>query len=176
LRYRLGVELGVVDVGTGEDDELTLAAFDRALVPGTRLVVVSHVAWSTGAMLPIQGIADLARARGAWLAVDGAQSAGAIPVRVSDLGADFFAVSAQKWLLGPEGMGALYVGPVALARARQAFAGWFSYEDGDSIGDSRLFRDARRFQASNYHRPSVLGMARSCSWLSMYVGLEWVHR
>jgi L-cysteine/cystine lyase len=175
LRDRFGVQVETVDVGDGGDDDRTLSAFERAL-PGARLVAVSHVAWSTGALLPIARIADLVHGHGAWLAMDGAQSVGAIPVAVGDLGADFLAVSGQKWLLGPEGMGALYVGPGALDRARRTFGGWFSYEDGDALPDGPLFSDARRFEASNYHRPSVVGLARSCSWLSMYVGLDWVFR
>ena len=176
VRERFGVQLETVDIGNGGDDHRTLEAFERALLPGARLVSLSHVAWSTGALLPIARLADLAHAHGAWLAVDGAQSVGAMPVAVGELGADFVAVSGQKWLLGPEGMGALYVGPGALDRARLTFAGWFSYEEGDALPDSPLFADARRFESSNYHRPSVVGLARSCSWLSMYVGLDWVYR
>ncbi|HEY3073122.1 MAG TPA: aminotransferase class V-fold PLP-dependent enzyme [Candidatus Limnocylindrales bacterium] len=175
VRDRFGVTIETIDIGNGGDDDRTLDAFGRAL-PGARLVAVSHVAWSTGALLPVARLADLAHAHGAWLAVDGAQSVGAMPVAVGELGADFLAVSGQKWLLGPEGMGALYVGPGALDRARLTFAGWFSYEEGDGLPDSPLFGDARRFESSNYHRPSVVGLARSCSWLSMYVGLDWVYR
>jgi L-cysteine/cystine lyase len=176
LRDRFGVDVLALDIGGGGDDERTLASFERALTSATRLVVVSHVAWSTGSVLPIARLAELTHAHNAWLVVDGAQATGAIPVAIADLGADFYAVSGQKWLLGPEGMGALYVGSAALDRARQTFAGWFSYEDADLVAKSSLFRDARRFQATNYHRPSVLGLARSCSWLSMYVGLDWIHR
>ena len=176
VRERFGVQLETVDIGNGGDDHRTLEAFERALLPGARLVSLSHIAWSVGALLPIPRLADLAHAHGAWLAVDGAQSVGAMPVAVGELGADFVAVSGQKWLLGPEGMGALYVGPGALDRARLTFAGWFSYEEGDALPDSLLFADARRFESSNYHRPSVVGLARSCSWLSMYVGLDWVYR
>jgi L-cysteine/cystine lyase len=176
LRDRLDVELTMVDIGAGGDDDRTLAAFDEAIVPGTRLVALSHVTWSTGAVLPVARIAQMAHDRGAWLVLDGAQSAGAIPVDVGELGADFFAASAQKWLLGPEGMGALHVAPTVLERACQTFAGWFGYELVDSDGRARHFADARRFQTSGYHRPSVVGMARSCGWLSMYVGLDWVYR
>jgi L-cysteine/cystine lyase len=174
LRDRLGVELVFVD--PERDDDALLAAFDEAIVPGTKLVAISHVLWTTGQRLPVAGIAAIAHARGALLAVDGAQAAGAIPVAVGDLGADFYAVPAQKWLLGPEGMGALYCAPAIVETAWPAFLGWFSFEAFDSAGTAVLRRDARRFQSSNFHGPSVLGMARSCGWLSMYVGLDWIHR
>ena len=108
--------------------------------------------------------------------VDGAQAAGAIPVRFDDLGADVYAIPAQKWLLGPEGMGALVVDRAAIERLTPALGGWYSFERSDSTGDAVWWTDARRFEASGYHRPSVVGMARSIGWLSMYVGLDFVHR
>lgn len=176
LRDRLGVELAFADVGDGSDDEATLAAFDQAIVPGTRLVSCSHVLWSTGAVLPVARIAALARERGAVVAVDGAQAAGAIPVSVRDLGVDAYAIPAQKWLLGPEGMGAVWIAPELGERVRPAFAGHFSLASYDSHGGVAWHPDARRFEASNWHRPSIVGMARAIGWLTMYVGLEYVHR
>ena len=137
---------------------------------------ISHVLWTTGAVLPVARIAELAHARGALVVVDGAQAAGAIPVRFEDLGADAYAVPAQKWLLGPEGMGALVVDRAAIERLTPALGGWYSFERSDSTGDAVWWTDARRFEASGYHRPSVVGMARSIGWLSMYVGLDFVHR
>jgi L-cysteine/cystine lyase len=176
LRDRLGVEVTFADVSDGSDDERTLAAFARAIVPGTRLVSVSHVLWSTGAILPVARIAALARERGALVVVDGAQAAGAIPVSVRDLGADAYSVPAQKWLLGPEGMGALWVARESMDRIRPSFSGHFSFASYDSAGTGTWHPDARRFETAGYHRPSVVGMARAIGWLSMYVGLEYVLR
>jgi L-cysteine/cystine lyase len=175
LRRRAGVEVDFVDIGDGGDDDRTLAALDAAITPTTRLVSVSHVSWSTGAVLPVAAIASLAHARGAFVAVDGAQAAGAIPVNVADLGADFYAIPAQKWLLGPEGMGALAVAPAMWDRALPAFGGWLSFERVDATGTGDFWPDARRLQWTNFHRPSVVGMARSIGWLTMYVGLDWIH-
>ena len=128
LRDRGIAELEIVDAGDDGDDARTLAAFDAAITPDTRLVSVSHVTWTTGAVLPVAAIAELAHARGALLIVDGAQAAGAIPFRFDELGADFYAVPAQKWLLGPEGMGALVVNPSLIERIVPALGGWFSFE------------------------------------------------
>lgn len=82
-------------------------AFDaiRAEVtPRTRLLALSHVSWLTGQVLPA---AELREATGLPVLVDGAQSAGAI--RVDATGVDWYTVSAQKWLCGPDATGALYV-------------------------------------------------------------------
>ena len=51
-----------------------------------------------------------------------------------------------------------------------------SAESHDSRGNRVVRTDARRFQVTNYHRPSVLGMARAIGWLTMFVGLDFVYR
>jgi L-cysteine/cystine lyase len=173
IRDRFGVELAMVDIDALADDDAVVAAFDEAIVDGTRLVSLSHVVWTTGTRLPVAEIAEVARARGALMAVDGAQAVGAMPVAVEDVGVDFYALPAQKWLLGPEGMGALWASPAAIERGLQSATGWFSFDELRLDGTSRLHGDARRFEVSAFHRPSVVGFARACGWLSMYVGLPW---
>ena len=175
LRDRLGAELAFVDVGPGADPDAVLAAFDAAIDERTRLVAVSHVLWATGAIMPIAAIAEMAHARGAILVVDGAQSAGAIPVELAATGADVYAISAQKWLLGPEGMGAIAVAPGVRDRLQPAFGGHFTFESVAPGGVAVRWPDARKFESSNFHRPSIVGMARSIGWLSMFVGLDWVY-
>jgi L-cysteine/cystine lyase len=176
LRDRLGVDLRFAAFDGSASEAEVLAAFDRAIVPGARLVSVSHVLWTTGMVLPVGAIAKLAHERGAVVIVDGAQAAGAIPVRVADLGAEMYSVPAQKWLLGPEGMGALWVRREFIAVAKPTFGGHFSMASYDSSGGFVAFPDARRFQVSPYHRPSVVAMARAIGWLTMFVGLDFVHR
>jgi L-cysteine/cystine lyase len=175
VRERLGVELAIAAVGLGADPAAILEVFDRAILPGTRLVALSHVAWATGAVLPIREIAEMAHERGALVAVDGAQAVGAIPVWVEDLGVDFYAVAGQKWLLGPEGTGAVYCAQSVLDRPRVTYAGYWSFESIDLAAEGKLWPDARRFDGAGFHGPSVLGLARSAAWLSMFVGLPWIH-
>ncbi len=198
LRDR-GVEVRYADVGDGGDDEATIAALVRALSARTKLIAVSHVAWLTGAVLPVARIAELARGAGTWCVVDGAQAAGAIDVDPESLGVDFYAIPAQKWLLGPEGMGALWASPRAIAEARQPYAGWWTTDQATAHGaradqasggtagnglsaapanripDLRPWQDARRFDTTAYHRPSVVGFGRSAGWLAMHVGLPWIY-
>jgi L-cysteine/cystine lyase len=175
LRDRLGIELEFVDVGLGADPAAILAAFDAAIDERTRVVAVSHVLWASGAILPIEGIAEIAHARGALVVVDGAQSAGAIPIEFAGTGADLYAIPAQKWLLGPEGMGAVAVAPGLGDRVRPAFGGHFTFETVDSRGTAVPWQDARRLDLAGFHRPSIVGMARSIGWLSMFVGLDWIY-
>jgi L-cysteine/cystine lyase len=175
LRERRGVDLAIADLGLGADPAAIVAAFDRAITPATRLVAVSHVSFATGALMPVREIAELAHARGALVAVDGAQAVGAVPLNAEDLGVDLYAVPGQKWLLGPEGVGALYCAPSVLDRPLMTSAGWASFESIDLTAQAKLWPDARRFESSTWHQPSVLGFARSTAWLSMYVGWQWIH-
>ena len=175
VRDRFGLELDIADIGDGGDDDRTVAAIAAAIRPQTRLVALSHVLWTTGARLPIARVAALAHEHGAVVAIDGAQAVGAVPVGVDEIGADFYALSGQKWLLGPEGTGALWVSPRALERARPSHAGWFGFERLGLDADFAWQPDARRFETSGFYPPAVAGFARSCGWLSMYVGLAWIH-
>jgi selenocysteine lyase/cysteine desulfurase len=95
-----------------------------AITPRTRLVAVSHVLWTTGALLPVH---ELRAASGIPILVDGAQSVGVMPVDATGL--DFYTVSGQKWLCGPEGTGALVVAePEELHVARPSYLSQQSYE------------------------------------------------
>ncbi|MGZ3632229.1 MAG: aminotransferase class V-fold PLP-dependent enzyme [Candidatus Limnocylindrales bacterium] len=173
VRDRCGVELALVDLAEGRDEARLLEAFAAAITPRTRLVSVSHVSWTTGTLLPIKGIAELARTVGAWMVVDGAQAAGILPVQVAALGADFYAYSGQKWLLGPEGTGALWASPRAVEEAEPLAGGYFGFEHLEGNGTGARWASARRFESVTYHRPSIVGLGRSVGWLEMYVGLAW---
>jgi L-cysteine/cystine lyase len=101
-----------------------LATLEAEITERTRLIAVSHVSWHTGAVLPIRELAG----RGIPVLVDGAQAAGAVPVDVQVLGCDFYALSGQKWLLGPEATGALYVRPERVEEVRMAFPSFISWQ------------------------------------------------
>jgi L-cysteine/cystine lyase len=104
-----------------------LPALEAQITPRTRLIAVSHVSWLSGAVLPV---AELAR-RAIPVLVDGAQGAGAVPVDVAELGCDFYTVSAQKWLLGPEATGALYVRPDRVEELHMTFPSYLSWRHPD---------------------------------------------
>ncbi len=81
-----------------------LSAILSCITPRTRLLALSHILWTTGQLMPVH---ELKRESRLPVLVDGAQSVGAIPVEVGEL--DYYTVSCQKWLCGPESVGALYV-------------------------------------------------------------------
>ena len=176
IRDRYGVDVVFAEfAGNASDDEI-VAQFDQLITPGTRLVSFSHVLWTSGLVMPVRRIADLAHARGALVLVDGAQAVGAIPTNVRDLGIDMYAIPGQKWLLGPEGLGALWVRRELFGNAKGTFAGYSTFTSHDSRGNYAWHVDARLFQGVGFHRPSVLGFARAVGWLTMFVGLDYVYR
>ncbi len=82
----------------------------RALLsPRTKIVQVSHITCTTGQVMPVAALAELAHAHGAWFHVDGAQAVGLVPVNLAALGCDSYACSGHKWLGGPHETGALFV-------------------------------------------------------------------
>ena len=102
-------------------------AIAAAVGPRTRLIAISQVLWTTGAVLPVR---ELRERTGVPILVDGAQSVGAIPVTADGL--DFLTISGQKWLCGPEATGALVV--TDPERLRVARPSYFSQESYDPDG------------------------------------------
>ena len=83
--------------------------FETALGPRTRALSVTHVSSSTGLRLPARELCEMARRRGVWVHMDGAQSWGALKVNLREMGCDSYSSSAHKWLCGPKEAGVLYV-------------------------------------------------------------------
>jgi L-cysteine/cystine lyase len=106
---RHGAVVKVLDLDTDEPADSILGKVDAALSERTRLVFFSHIQYSSGLRMPVKEIGRLARSRGALMMLDGAQTAGQIALDVADMGVDFYSVPGQKWLLGSEGAGALYM-------------------------------------------------------------------
>jgi selenocysteine lyase/cysteine desulfurase len=79
------------------------------ITPRTRLIFVSHVTCTTGQRFPDKEIAALARSKGIWFAMDGAQAPVCVPFDIAEAGPDFYTCSTHKWLMGPKRTGFIYV-------------------------------------------------------------------
>ena len=143
----------------------------EAITSRTKLICISHVSYATGAVLPVREVCATAREMGVLVVVDGAQAAGHLPIDVAALGCDFYAVPGQKWLLGPEGTGALYVAPHALDKLSPSRIGWASIAgEGEGPDGIALHADARRYETGTVHAPAFAALAQSIRTLE---GLGW---
>jgi L-cysteine/cystine lyase len=136
-------------VVTAPEDKIVEAVTAR-----TRLVAISHVSWATGNSLEPERVKA---ETGLPVLVDGAQAAGAIPVTAGAV--DFYAVSCQKWLCGPDVTGALVVAdpetlPVALP---SYFAQSEHQPDGSFVPRS----GAERFDSGWFGGPSLAGLSEA---------------
>jgi L-cysteine/cystine lyase len=109
LQKSRGVATRVLQFMPAEPHESILAKVEAVITEKTRMVFFSHIEYSTGLRMPVEGIRALTKDRGIWMLIDGAQAAGHIPLDRQAIDCDFYSIPGQKWLLGPDETGALYV-------------------------------------------------------------------
>ncbi len=120
LRDRLGVKLVWVDVDARGD--LDPDAVIHAMTDRTKLVAITHMSNVLGTVVDVKSITDAAHARGIPVLVDGSQAAVHMPVDVSDIGCDFYAITGHK-LYGPSASGAIYIHPDRMAEMQPFMGG-----------------------------------------------------
>ncbi len=109
LKRSIGIEVTYIAVDA--QGEINLAEVNQAFTPRTRLLVCNHSSNLLGSILPIAELSSIAHDHGAKILVDIAQSAGHIPVHLSQWKIDMAAFPGHKGLLGPQGTGGLYIAP-----------------------------------------------------------------
>ena len=92
-----------------EDGRLSVELVEGLIRPETKLIVMTHASNVCGTLMPIEGVAALARVKGLRFVVDAAQTAGVLPISMKNLGADAIAFTGHKGLLGPQGMGGMLI-------------------------------------------------------------------
>jgi selenocysteine lyase/cysteine desulfurase len=92
-----------------DDHAQVVSAYEDHMTERTRLVLVSHVIFMTGAIQPVKAVVAAASKRGIPAIVDGAHAFGHVPFKIGDLGCDNYSSSLHKWLSAPIGTGLLHV-------------------------------------------------------------------
>jgi selenocysteine lyase/cysteine desulfurase len=152
----------VLTVPRPADHDWTRAVLDR-LDEATAVVALPNCHWTDGSLVDLARVGKRARQLGAALVVDGIQSVGAQPFDVAEVEPDFLVASTYKWLLGPYGIGFMYVGeryregtPVEHnwinRRGSEDFSRLVSYQDAFQPG-------ARRYDAGEHSNLILLPMA-----------------
>jgi len=151
-------------------DRGVIDALQTALTPRTRLVVLSHLLWNTGQVMPIPAVADaLAQhPQHPFLLVDAAQSFGQIPVAAAAAAADIYGFTGHKWACGPEGLGGVALSERVLEDAQPTLIGWRSLRDetkADLSSDDPFHHDSRRFEVATSCVPLLAGLRTSMELL-----------
>jgi L-cysteine/cystine lyase len=155
-----------------------IAKLEAGITARTRLLVISHVTWNTGLRLDLAAICAMAHKHGVWVVADAAQSVGMIPLDLPASGVDFYAMPAQKWLCGPEGIGALYVRADRLSQLNMTFAGFRSLIEPnayDLTGHYMPHPNAQRFEMGTVNKVMVHAMAANFEWLEKEVGWDYIY-
>lgn len=176
LARREGLSLAVLPVkdlrgslkATSEALRLRL---EQALTARTRLVVLSHLLWNTGQVMPIAAVAEQLQGHPnqPWLLVDGAQSLGSLPLADAAIAnaaaaADIYGCTGHKWCCGPEGLGAVALSERLLAQSQPTLIGWRSLSH-EGSGTSGFHSDARRFEVATSCIPLMAGLHQSLKLL-----------
>ncbi|MFT5866341.1 MAG: cysteine desulfurase/selenocysteine lyase [Gammaproteobacteria bacterium] len=167
LRERLGVVIKWVDVDAKGD--LDPEAVIAAIGPKTKLVAVTHMSNVLGTVVDVKTICAGAHAKGVPVLVDGSQSTVHMPVDVTDIGADFYAITGHK-LYGPSGSGAIYVAADRMTEMRPFMGG------GDMIRevtrDTVTYNDApMKFEAGTPGIVQTIGLGVALDYM-MDVGMD----
>ncbi len=155
------------------DDETYIAVLkliDTNLQKNTKLVVISHLLWNTGQIMPIELIAKKLREHSSkpYLLVDAAQSFCHIPIKDACDKADIYAFTGHKWAYGPEGLGAVALSARVLEESNPTLIGWKSLkeEEGIYVNNKNPFHsDGRRFEIATSCIPLLAGLNSSLKML-----------
>jgi L-cysteine/cystine lyase len=146
-----GARLQIAKVIEARADDI-FDLISAQITPRTRLIATSAVSWIDGTIFPWR---ELQESSGLPVLVDGAQAAGAVDVDAS--AADFYTVSAQKWLCGPDATGALYVrDPEALKARLVSYPSAETYDIGAGTWQPRA--GAARFDPVFTPASSLVGL------------------
>ena len=159
-----GVE--VTKVVTSARTGIDPAAVEAAIKSNTKLVVVCHASNVTGTINPIGKIGKLCRERGILFLVDGAQSAGYLPIDVQDMCIDLLAFPGHKGLLGPQGVGGLYISPdISPVPLKEGGTG------SDSHSLLQPLKSPDRYESGSQNTPGIAGLGEGLKFI-LKEGLE----
>lgn len=155
-----GVDISFVDCDA--DGYVNVQAISEVISPKTRLVVVTHASNVTGAVQPIAEITAIAHSAGALMLVDAAQTAGCMPIDVSQLEVDLLACGGHKGLLGPLGTGLLFFRDGVEAHLRTICQGGTGVSSASPTQPDEL---PEKFEAGNLSLPAIAGLGAAADFL-----------
>ena len=134
----------------------------KRIKANTRLVIINHASNVIGTVQPVEAVGRICREHGVPFAVDASQSAGKIPIDIEQLNIDVVAFTGHKSLLGPTGIGGLYVRPGVDIRHTRA--------GGTGV------RSAERMHLEEYPYRLEYGTGNVMGIAGLHAGLNWIEK
>src|SRR5438132_2203745 len=152
-----GVQVHLVAM---RDNRIAVEDVLASITERTRLISLGLVEFSTGFRSDIATIARYCHERGIICGIDAIQALGALEIDAQELGIDYLAAAAHKWLLGPQTTGILYISDALLAQMHVPRRGWFSVETPFDFFnyEQPLKAGAARFEHSSPNRLPIVGL------------------
>ena len=142
------------------DGLLDLNSLEEQITPHTRMVVINHASNVNGVIQPLSAIGRICREKELILLVDASQSAGSIPIDVEECNIDLLAFTGHKGLLGPPGVGGLYVGERILLNPIIEGGTGFASELERQPGNL-----PEGFEAGTRNTPAIIGLAAGVDFI-----------
>lgn len=143
LREGIKLNLIKIPIAPNNVDDIA-AAFERAVTPRTKLILISHQINLTGQITPVKKVCEMARSKGIETIVDGAHAFAQFDFKQADLGCDYYGTSLHKWIYAPKGTGLLYVKKDKIAKTWALMA-----------SEDRNRNDIRKFEEIGTHSAAM---------------------
>jgi cysteine desulfurase/selenocysteine lyase len=163
-----GIEFKVIP--NDEQGNFSLPALENAISPQTKLIAITQIPSTAGAMIPVVEIGKIARRHNILYLVDACQSAGQVPVDVKEIDCDMLSVTGRKYLRAPRGTGFLYVRKEVQDKLKLIFMDGFSAPS-VSKTDYKVRDNARRFELYEKNRALTLGLGKAVEY-ALNIGVE----
>ncbi|XTZ19690.1 MAG: aminotransferase class V-fold PLP-dependent enzyme, partial [cyanobacterium endosymbiont of Rhopalodia fuxianensis] len=163
IARRFGVEIAICPILQTLNQGNPTTVIQDYLTPTTRLVILSHLLWNTGQVLPLSEIVSVCHHfahsdRPIRVLVDAAQSAGSLPLDLAASNVDFYAFTGHKWFCGPVGVGGLYIRPESFDYLNPTFIGWRGIDLNGNGQPMAWKNDGRKFEVASSAYPQYEGL------------------
>ncbi|OGF67362.1 MAG: hypothetical protein A2Y62_06230 [Candidatus Fischerbacteria bacterium RBG_13_37_8] len=150
----------IVKFVSSTDDRVAVEDIMKAVDKYTRMIILSHVQYNNGHRVSFKELSAFCKERDILLVAEGTHSLGAINFNVEQEGVDVLIASGNKWLLGPEGCGILYLSDKALEKLPATTIGWRNadYGEDSSAYPIRFYESARKYEPSGLSMIGVYGL------------------
>ncbi len=159
---RHGIVVKFFDVGTTLVE--TINNLQKARTKRTRIIAVPHITCTTGHVLPIKRIADIAHSANILLFVDGAHAPGMLRTDIRNYGCDAYASCGHKWMLGPKGTGFLYISKKMRELVAPSWSGAEADKHWDYKGNLEWIDTASKYDFGTQSSSLFTGLRAAIEW------------